>query len=143
MIHSKDVVRSIPPVKGASKAVSDIARIRPVVCYVTGRPSTVDGESYEWLQRHDFPRREIVFQPDTEVLRQMGFQNGNEWRARVLEFLYPWIEGLLDDNEDLLRYMTGYTGRVYLFGISGQSENPNIVFCPDWDSVVKAVVKWK
>lgn len=141
LIQSADIASSLPPVHRAKEFVSRIVNVRPLVCYLTGRPDRMKEVSHAWIWRHDFPGSDIVFQPDQDTLRHMGFRNGNEWRARLVEFLYPVVEGLIDDNVELLSYMDGYKGRFFVLGSSGQSENPNVIFCPDLSAAAEAVEK--
>ena len=124
---------------GSQTSVAQILQRKPIVCYFTGRSSSTKRATYDWIRENGFPESEIFFQPDTVELSKMGFGSGNEWRAKLLEFLFPYIESIVDDNEELLDYIRGYQGTIYLLGKSGQSQRPNVFHCPDWSSVVEEI----
>lgn len=138
-IYSDVISCLIPVMDGSQENVAEISGIMPVVCYITGRPYSVRKSSYDWIRNHAFPDSEIIFQPEKKELEEMGFKNGNEWRANLLEFLHPYLEGIVDDNEELINYLNDYQGKIYLSGKGEKSEKRNVIHCSDWKAVLQEV----
>jgi hypothetical protein len=76
--------------------VDKVTKIVPVLAYITARPRTILNGTMVWLKKYNFPKATII----TRV-RKVSREDPNKWKARVLEFLYPEIQGIVDDNPDL------------------------------------------
>jgi len=111
---------SLPVVEGAGEIVREIDKIIPIACYISTRPTRVTSGTNAWLRKSGFPDAPSFLMPDRIRLQGWGVKNGMEWKARVLECLYPNIIGILDDNSELLRFLdSGYKGKVFLVPSSG------------------------
>jgi len=69
--------------------------------------------------------------------------NGNEWKAKILEELYPKVLGIIDDNAKLLQFLNpNYKGVVFMYEHHNNLGFPFAVACQDWLSVLKEVKKY-
>ncbi|MBI4677590.1 MAG: bifunctional metallophosphatase/5'-nucleotidase [Elusimicrobia bacterium] len=60
-IHQPDVLLALPPVEGAFPVLETWIRAGCEVCIVTGRPSSTQGPTREWLERHAVPHSGVLF----------------------------------------------------------------------------------
>jgi len=132
---------SLPAIENAAESIAQITKVVPISCYITGRPPSVKRETIGWLDKHDFPKKPINFQPEARLLRSWGIKDGCQWKARLLEYLYPQVEGIIDDNPDLIRYIKkNYPGRIYLLSSEKIQDNLlNLHLCRDWSCVVNQI----
>lgn len=143
-LHSNDFNETIPLIENADKAVRDINKIIPIVAYITARPATVIEGTLKWFEKHNFPKAELITRPSKISLEDFN-ANKNRWKARVLEFLYPEVMGIVDDNKILANELEAikYKGKLYLYGGEGKEfkNHDNLIVCPTWQDVLKAIVK--
>jgi hypothetical protein len=142
-IVSNSSIKNIPVIEGATKFVEEIAKVVPIVGYLTGRPKIIRAGTEEFLRGNGFPKLEVVFQPTIQTLKQLRIYDGNEWKARLIEYLYPFVNSLVDDNQGLTKYLSGnYKGRLYLFSHDEiEISSPNVTCCKDWNSVLNQIRK--
>lgn len=134
-------VLAIPLIKDANNAIHKINEIYPMIGYLTGRQESTLCGTKKWLSDHSFPELHILNQPTDYVMHELGVSNGNEWKAKTLEYLFPQITGTIDDNEGLLTYLSpDYEGTIYLFSHEFcEDTDLNVVCCPDWNEVINEV----
>ncbi|MFH0701028.1 MAG: hypothetical protein V2A62_01170 [Candidatus Woesearchaeota archaeon] len=121
-IDSNEAKLEIPVIEEAIVVMREI----PVACYLTNRTeNTIDG-TRRWLKRYGFPEREIL-----------ASNNGMEWKARRLEEMFPQVNGIIDDNEELLLHLNPkYMGRILLYSHSEPIRSGlNLIICPTWEEV--------
>ncbi len=131
-ITDNEMQKNIEQIKGASIYVNKINNIVPIVAYLTTRPqSVVDGTAY-WLEKNNFPDVEILARP-IEVPRA----EGNLWKAGVLEYLYPQVVGIVDDNIAVAQYLhADYQGKFFLFNHQDAVDLAiEVINCPTWPDV--------
>jgi len=128
--------QKISLVKDSNHITQEINKIIPIVAYITIRPQSVVDGTKKWLDKHGFPEAEIIARPP-----EVRHAEGNKWKAEVLDFLYPQIIGIIDDNPALIDFLpAGYKGCVYLYDNKECVRNDiDVVPCETWDSVLKAV----
>ena len=127
------------PMHGATEGVQELHSIIPVIAYVTIRPETVRDGTIVWLKKHGFPTAEIIARPV-----DIPHADGNKWKAEKLVELYPRVQGVVDDNAGLLKFLPpDYKGHVFLYTHTTIPDTPleNVYACPDWKSVVQQVEK--
>ncbi|MBM3210653.1 hypothetical protein FJZ33_00420 [Candidatus Poribacteria bacterium] len=136
--ESSEFQENLPPIKNANNIVQKINQIIPITLYITTRPEGVIKETKNWLQKHHFPDAEIIARP-----RNIPYKHGNQWKAMVLEMLYPKIIGIIDDNPGLADALSEeYKGMVYLYdNIFYQRRHVVVIPCKTWTDVLKAVEK--
>jgi len=128
----------LPLVRGAVESINMIKE--RLVAYLTGRPKSTISGTKKWLERCGFPRLDIIAQPSEATLEQMCLSNGNEWKARVLEYFFPIVEGVIDDNIGLVSHLSSeYRGTIYLFSHEEIDAPTKVICCPTWKEVVNAV----
>ena len=132
---SPDAQKGLPLIPGAVEGVKRLLGVAPVVGYLTVRPVGVVEPTIEWLRLNGFPDLPGVAQPEA-----VPFAEGNQWKGRVLNELYPMVTGIVDDNPKVAFHAgTEYPGALFLFG---HAEAPEIaahaVPCATWDDVVVA-----
>ncbi len=130
---------SIPLIKDAHLSVHKINKLVPIVAYITARPDTIYKVTKKWLATHGFPDAPIVLRPD----QQASLRLKNEWKADVLEELYPHVSGIIDDNPGIAEHLGAqYKGTFYLYQLhSTPRPRKNLVICNTWRDVVAAVKK--
>jgi hypothetical protein len=136
IICSNKIQKELPLIENSNEIVQKINKIIPIVAYITVRPGTVlDGTRF-WLKKHGFPKTEVITKPNNIPRRK-----GNEWKAKVLEYLYPQVTGIVDDNPGLTTFFgKKYKGTIYLYdNTETEREDINIVPCKDWKTVAKKI----
>uniref|UniRef100_A0A0G4HX66 FCP1 homology domain-containing protein n=1 Tax=Chromera velia CCMP2878 TaxID=1169474 RepID=A0A0G4HX66_9ALVE len=138
----------LPVIEGALQGVTRMMEIGiPIVGYLTVRPSSTNGGTEKWLNKHGFPDLPVVAKP-TDV----PFQEGNQWKGKALEALHPHVLGIVDDNPSVLKN-TGpsFPGVFFLFsheevpsstGDAGGKREATVVACPSWTDVTEAANTW-
>jgi hypothetical protein len=124
--------------KDADKYIKKIIEIIPVVAYITARPEGVLSGTKQWLEKNNFPKAPIIALP-----KYITTENANLWKGEVLEFLYPQVLGIIDDNYEILDYVkTYYQGHIFLYDTKPENfptSRERVYICPDWDSVISQI----
>ena len=137
-INSNETQESLPLIEGSSAYLKKINRIIPIVAYITIRPEKVIEGTKNWLSKHNFPLAPVICRPN-----ELVHKNGNEWKAKVLEELYPRVLGIIDDNAKLLQFLNpDYKGRVFMYEHMNNLGFPFAVACKDWHTIYKEVKKY-
>jgi hypothetical protein len=138
IISSNEIQKDLPLIKNANKVVNKINKIVPIVAYITVRPESISEGTKFWLEKHGFPKAELIMKPEN-VLRT----DGNKWKAQVLEYLYPQVLGIVDDNPGLTNFLSeDYQGTIYLYNNTDSKRNDiDIIPCETWERVETEVKK--
>ena len=139
-IHSSALQEELPMIEWAKQFVNKINKIIPITAYITVRPTVV----FEWtkkrLQKNWFPQAPIIMKPESIKKEQ-----GNEWKAKVLEKLYPKILGIIDDNDWLVDYIGHeYKWSIFLYShnsIKQEHKNKNVIACKSRHDVYNEIKK--
>lgn len=136
IINSNKVQKDLPLVENANEVVQKINKIIPIVAYITARPKFINSGTKFWLTKHNFPEAPIIARP-----KNIYPKIGNKWKAKVLEYLYPQVVGIVDDNQNLPKYFgKKYKGVVYLFDcVETERKDINVIPCENWETVAKKV----
>jgi hypothetical protein len=137
---SNEIYKDLSLVENADEMVKDINKIIPIVAYITARPNNVSNETKFWLKKHGFPKAVLITKPQN-ILRV----DGNEWKAKVLEYLYPQVLGIVDDNPGLTKFFSKkYKGTIFLYDhTETERKDINVIPCEDWETVAKKVKECK
>jgi len=136
-INSNETQENLPLIEGSSEYLNKINKIIPIVAYITIRPNRVLAGTKNWLKKHRFPEAPIICRPDEIV-----HGNGNEWKAKMLEKLYPNVLGIIDDNAKLLAFLSkNYQGKVFLYDHSSHYDFSFAVACKNWGKVYEEIKK--
>ena len=136
-IHREDneLQKDLPLIHSADNSVKEINKIIPILAYITVRPESVITGTKEWLRKHGFPEAEIIARP-----KIIAHNDGNRWKADVLEYLSPEIAGIIDDNPGVIENLnSNYKGKIFLFNNSITNHQENVITCPNWQSVIKSI----
>ena len=68
---------------------------------------------------------------------------GNKWKAKVLEYLYPEVLGIVDDNPNLVKNLSkSYKGTIFLYDhTETERKDIKVVPCRYWNQVLIEVKK--
>lgn len=127
--------RDLPLIKNANHIVNRIHRLAPVVAYLTARPKALLAATRDWLNRHGFPQAEIIYRP-----KAVRLPENLAWKAKVLEYLYPQIIGMVDDHPQLAKDLSkNYKGTLYLYDYHDQAPRGDIkiIPCRNWQQVLE------
>lgn len=135
-INDNELLTELDVIEGALEYVQKINKILPVRCYLTIRPESVLRGTKSWLDAQGFPDAPIVARPVS-----VPKIDGNKWKTEILNYLYPWVAGIVDDNAGLVSYLPDeYQGSVYLFDNKESCETKLKVFaCPTWEDVYNRI----
>jgi hypothetical protein len=136
IITSNEIQKDLPLIENANETVQKINKIIPIVAYITVRSNTVFEGTKFWLKKHNFPKAEIITKP-----KNIPRKKGNQWKAKVLEYLYPQVVGIVDDNPGLTTFFgKKYKGVVYLYdNTETERKDINVVPCEDWETVTRKI----
>lgn len=137
---SAESFKELPLIENSNKTVLEINKIIPIVSYITVRRTSAFESTKFWLKKHSFPKATIITRPNN-----LSRRDGNKWKAKVLEYLYPQVVGIVDDNTGLSPFFSKkYKGIVYVYGsIEEGRKDINVVPCKDWETVAKKVKECK
>lgn len=140
IVNSDEIQKDLPLIEESNKTVLEINKTIPVVAYITARPTNIITGTKFWLKKHRFPKAIVITRPKN-VPKKMG----NKWKAKVLEYLYPEVIGIVDDNPDLTKFLSKkYKGTIYLYdNCETERKDINVVPCNDWETVAKKVKECK
>jgi hypothetical protein len=134
--NSNELQTKLQLIKDADAYVKKINKIIPIVAYISIRPDTVIGGTQAWLDKHGFPKAPVICRP-----KDIPTERGSEWKARVLEKLYPKVRGIIDDNSSVLKFINkDYKGTIFLYDHKKPvPSNVNTIHCKDWPEVYSNV----
>lgn len=140
IINSNETQKDLPLIENSNLLVQEINKIIPIVAYITVRPTSIIGGTKFWLKKHGFPEAQIIAKPKN-IERKMG----NKWKAKVLEYLYPQVVGIVDDNPGLTKFFgKKYKGVIYLYDqMEAERKDINVIPCENWEMVAKKVKECK
>jgi hypothetical protein len=137
-IHQNELQPRLPLIENSNHIVNKIHKIVPVVAYITARPQNVIKGTIKWLEKHSFPKAEIIAAP-----KRLGLVSSSILKANILEDLYPYILGIVDDNPNLIDNLTpNYKGKIFIYNHPTYiPSRKNVVSCLTWEDVLKEVKK--
>ncbi|MFA6185384.1 MAG: hypothetical protein WCT51_02920 [Candidatus Shapirobacteria bacterium] len=140
IVHSNEIQKELPLIKNSNKLIQEINKLVPIVAYITVRPVDIISGTNFWLKKHNFPKATIIAKP-----RNINRKMGNKWKAKVLEYLYPQVVGIVDDNPDLTKFFSKkYKGVIYLYDhTEAERKDINVIPCDSWETVAKKVKECK
>ncbi len=140
IINSDKLQRDLPLIENANDLVAKINKIIPIVAYITARPSLIRNGTEFWLKKHGFVKAPVILRP-----KGINKREGTKWKSKVLQYLYPEVSAIVDDNPSLVRWLVKskiYKGKVFLYeNLEFKSDNQNIIPCKDWNNVLKQIKK--
>ncbi len=136
LIVNEDHHANVALIHGADKAIQEIGKHVEIVAYITARPDVLRVVTEAWIAKHHLPKAPVILKPDYAT-------DNNAWKAAVLDFLYPEVNGIIDDNPGLpARLPVDYLGTIYVYENAYTEETSlDVVNCPDWESVISQVKK--
>ncbi|HPX64183.1 MAG TPA: hypothetical protein PLA53_01990, partial [bacterium] len=136
-INSNEIQEGLPLIDGSSVYLNKIKQIIPIVAYITVRPVKVLEGTKNWLKKHNFPLAPVICRPN-----DIDHGDGHQWKATVLESLYPNVLGIIDDNPKLLSFLNkNYRGKVFLYDHHDNFGLSFVIACRDWPTTYQAVKK--
>lgn len=137
-IHSNELQEELPLIKDANVYLNKVNEIIPISVYITIRPDVILSGTQKWLDKHNFPKAQIICKPPN-----VEHKDGNKWKAGILNELYPNVVGIIDDNDQLLEFIgEEYKGVIFLYNHSVTKSNPKIIPCKKWENVYEEVKKY-
>lgn len=130
--NSNEIQENLPLIKNSGNMVNKIDKIIPILAYITVRPKIIYEGTKVWLEKNNFPKAVVVTKPD-----RVSRTDGNRWKAKVLEYLYPEVLGIVDDNPELSKHLSkNYKGTVFLYNnIEILNKDIRVIPCKDWKTV--------
>jgi len=127
---------TLPLIENSNHFVNKINQIVPVACYLTIRPESVMEGTSVWLEKYNFPKAKIIAKP-----KKIDYSEGSKWKAKALELLYPEVQGIVDDNWDVIDYLPStYKGFIFLYrNFYLYTGKLNLILCPTWEDVLSEV----
>ena len=138
-VYDNEVQKELPVIGGAIETVERIQKIIPIVAYLTIRPESVSEGTAFWLEKYHFPQAQIIARP---VIVEKS--KGHQWKAEVLEYLYPQVAGIIDDNTSIVQYFNKtYKGVIFAYSNNEVPKSDiKVLPCPAWEDVYKQVVSF-
>lgn len=137
LVNSSEFYEDLPLIENANRVVNEINKILPIVAYITVRPKSAMKATQIWLDKHGFPKADLITKPnDVERI------DGNKWKAGVLEYLYPQILGIVDDNPRLTDFLSKkYKGTIYLYDSTEiKRKDIKVIPCENWEDVAEKII---
>lgn len=135
ILTDEEIQKDLPLIKNSNSLVNKVDKIVPIVSYLTVRPRCIFGATKFWLKNNNFPLASVILKP-----RNVPRRRGNKWKARVLEYLYPEVLGIVDDNPGLVDCLSRkYKGKVFLYNNQIGRKDIRVIECKDWNEVLRKV----
>jgi len=137
--NSSQVYRDLEIIDNSLNSVNKINQTIPVVAYITMRPHNSILATQDWLNKHNFPKARLISRPDS-----LSIDSINNWKADILQELYPNIIGIVDDSVNVINQLPStYQGKIYWYNSDTKNYRTdiNIVTCANWESVIEQVQK--
>lgn len=145
LTHSEEFNETAPLIEDSNHTVNKVNKIIPVVAYITARPEAVEAGTKRWLMKHGFPDATLITRSGNIELSDKEPLQRNSWKAEVLNYLYPEVLGIIDDNHVLAYELQklNYKGTLYLYGNETDEfkDFKNVIVCPTWEEVLKVFTK--
>ncbi|MBS3112753.1 hypothetical protein J4418_01590 [Candidatus Woesearchaeota archaeon] len=139
ILRDQDYSQNLEVFPGAVEYLNKISEIIDINSYITARPIAIAGATECWLRKHKFPDAPIITRSN-ELYAQERY--GSQWKAKVLNELWPKVKGIVDDNIELLDLLGDYKGKVFVIGSEKLKEDYDFaVACHDWQAVYEAIRK--
>jgi hypothetical protein len=138
---SNEFQLKIPLIERADEILKKIDReIEPIVAYITARPELIRSSTKQWLDLYQLPPAALIMNPVIGT-----YQQNHSWKAGVLDYLYPEVTGIVEDNGNIIEYLSeSYQGHLYLIGgATCTREGLNVYECADWAAVHQRMVALK
>ena len=133
--HSNEFQKNLPLIENSNHFLNKISKIIPISAYITIRPEVVREGTEHWLMKHGFPKAPIILKPNSVLFRE-----GNKWKAKVIEDLFPNLVGFIDDNLNLVNsFSNKYKGIIFFYNKKEIKSDLNLIQCKDWEQVYKEV----
>lgn len=137
-ICSNAMQTKLPVIPWAKAFVAKIHKIIPIAAYITVRPLKVLEGTKKRLKDNGFPSAPIIMKPDAIPREQW-----NTRKAEVLQTLYPQIQGIIDDNDGLLKELKkNYMWTVFVYDHDKLTKGhtyKNAFACKTWKDVYQKV----
>jgi len=135
--NSNEIQTKLSVIKNSDLTIKEIIKIIPVVAYITTRPQSVIDSIKLWLKQKGFPNAPIICRPN-----KIPNEEGNKWKAKVLEKLYPKVRGIIDDNRGLIDFLSSdYKGHIFLYNHNEVKSDLKVIPCIDWETIYKEIKK--
>ena len=135
--NSNAIQMKLSVIPNSDLTIKKISNIIPIVAYITTRPQSVIESTKLWLKEKGFPDAPIMCRPN-----EVSTKEGNKWKAKVLEKLYPKVKGIIDDNADLVNCLSSnYEGYIFLYDNDKIKSELKVIPCKDWQTVYNEVKK--
>jgi len=105
---------SIMPITDAIVRINELEQKRLMACYLTARTENLRWVTEVSLTQHNFPRLPLGMKS-----KDIDFENSAEWKAAALDYLFPHVNGIIDNDARVARALEEmeYSGRVFLIGV--------------------------
>jgi len=125
----------MPLIEDSNHFLNKIDKIVPIAAYITIRPESVRKGTEHWLQKNKFPKALIIFRPDNIPTKE-----GNKWKAKIIEKLYPKIIGFIDDSSSVIESLSkNYKGTIFHYNKTPIRTKLKVINCKDWENIFKEV----
>ena len=132
---SDEFQKQLPLIEDSNHFLNKINKIVPIAAYITIRPESVRKGTKHWLQKNNFPEAPIIFRPDN-----IPTSEGNKWKAKVIEDLYPKIVGFIDDSPDVIESLSkNYKGFIFHYNKTPVNTSLKVINCKDWQTIFREV----
>lgn len=124
--------KDLPLIHLSQEIVNEINKVKKIGLYITARPESVIEWTKEWINNNNFPNVPILARPNN-----IHHKEWNQWKAKILEDLFPYIDSIVDDNPKLSYHLSNeYKWTLYLFGHEDNHHNKiHTIPCKDWNEV--------
>ncbi|MFA5856082.1 MAG: hypothetical protein WC867_01890 [Candidatus Pacearchaeota archaeon] len=145
-IKSPEEVSRIPLIDGVKYYLHGLNSLVPIGGYITARPKNLEKVTRELIINEEMPNKGIgvIMRPSNEELMDMGIDSVDEWKPLLLDYLYPQIIGIVDDEiKHAQAVKVNYPGRYYLLGYEKAPKCLiSVVTCPAWKDVLREVGRY-
>jgi len=138
ILTDEKIQKDLPLIKNANSLANKVDKIVPIISYITIRPRVIFEITKKWLKKNNFPKAPVILKP-----KNIDRKIGTKWKAKVLEYLYPEVLGIVDDNPGLVKNLSkSYKGIVFLYDhIETDRKDIKVIPCKDWNQVLIKVKK--
>ncbi|MCA9478394.1 MAG: hypothetical protein KC535_04565 [Nanoarchaeota archaeon] len=134
-LNRPELYRDIPLLKESKRTLLELQKNELFNSYITARPHVLDKVTKSYLKSQELPDLPLV----SRYFPNKYHQSNGQWKATVLDKLFPKVRGIIDNGTDLFNQLerTKYPGFMILFGEETLPFQPHFeaYAAPDWQAV--------
>jgi len=141
LVDCNEFHQNIEKLPYALEGMNRLVAADKIACYATARIKSLEDLTRTELNSASFPEKPLITRPN-----KIDFSCGSKWKAAILQYLYPHVNGIIEDNIRTVRILeeSGYKGHIFLIGLNEsdyQSSNERTHIHEAWPELTDNIIE--